>query len=173
MKTLLFPSLLWAVLCTQVFAQDPAIPSTPNEKSGPLQQAAAEPFYDMLDESLFPPAYPGGEAALLAYLEQNIRYPAQAKAANIQGVVALTFIVEKDGMVNQVAIVKDIGGGCAEEAARVVSVMPNWRPGTVEGKPVRVKFTLPVRFRLEGVEPKETVKKKKWWQREALFGENR
>ncbi len=190
MKTPFLSILFWATFFLPTYAQNPAnTPTTSNENTGPLQlvkdiadpgttpglvrpDTGSAPTFDMFDKNLFPPAYPGGEQALNAYLAQNIRYPPRAIKDNIQGVVVLTFIIEKDGMINQAAIVKDIGGGCGEEAARVVSVMPNWRPGTVDGNPVKVRFTLPVRFRLEGVAPRPVTEKKKWWQREALLESN-
>jgi protein TonB len=79
-----------------------------------------------------------------------------ARANNIQGTVAVTFIVNKDGSVSSGEIIRDIGGGCGQEVLRVLSLMPDWVPGEVDGLPVKVRFTLPVRFRLEG----DTKKKK-------------
>ncbi len=107
-----------------------------------------EKTYEMFDIQK-PPSYPGGEAELLKYLAQNIKYPPLARENNIQGVVALTFVVGKDGSVRDVTIVKDIGGGCGKEAVRVVETMPKWIPGEANGNPVKVRFTLPVRFKLE------------------------
>ncbi len=96
-----------------------------------------------------PPSFPGGEKDLLKYLAENIKYPPLARETGIQGTVALTFIVEKDGRVSDVQVVKEIGGGCGKEAMRVVQSMPTWIPGENNGHPVKVRFTLPVRFRLE------------------------
>lgn len=96
-----------------------------------------------------PPSFPGGEKDLLKYLAENIKYPPLARETNIQGTVALTFIVGKDGRVSDVQVVKEIGGGCGKEAMRVVQSMPTWIPGENNGHPVKVRFTLPVRFRLE------------------------
>jgi periplasmic protein TonB len=95
------------------------------------------------------PSFPGGEAELMKYLSENIKYPAIARENNIQGTVALSFIVEKNGSLSNVKILKDPGGGCGKEAVRVLETMPRWTPGEANGNPVRVKFTLPVRFRLE------------------------
>ena len=95
------------------------------------------------------PAFPGGENDLLKYLAENIKYPPLARENNIQGTVAITFIVEKDGRISNAQIVKEIGGGCGKEAMRVVQSMPNWIPGEASGHPVKVRFTLPVRFRLQ------------------------
>ena len=96
-----------------------------------------------------PPSFPGGEAKLLQFLADNIQYPLAAIRKNIQGTVAMTFVVEKDGAVTNATVVKDIGKGCGEEALRVVNAMPLWTPGLVDDEPVKVRFTLPVRFRLE------------------------
>jgi TonB family protein len=102
------------------------------------------------------PSYPGGNKALLHFLASNIVYPDSARAKNVQGIVAATFVIAKDGSLTDAAIIRDIGGGCGEEVLRVLSLMPKWTPGQVDGKPVKVRFTLPVRFRLEG----DTKKKK-------------
>jgi periplasmic protein TonB len=96
------------------------------------------------------PSFPGGDSELMKYLAENIKYPAIAKENNIQGTVALSFVVEKNGSLSNIKILKDPGGGCGKEAQRVLESMPRWTPGEANGNPVRVKFTLPVRFRLEG-----------------------
>ncbi|MCP4550924.1 MAG: M56 family metallopeptidase [Bacteroidetes bacterium] len=96
------------------------------------------------------PEYPGGEDARIAFLGSNIKYPAAARKAGIQGVVYVTYVVEKDGSIKDARIVRGIGGGCDEEAVRVINAMPNWIPGTQRGKAVRVQFNLPIRFTLDG-----------------------
>jgi protein TonB len=95
------------------------------------------------------PEFPGGEEALMNYLTSNIRYPEQAKELDIQGTVIIEFVVETDGSVTNVVVKRGIGGGCDEEAVRVVKSMPKWKPGKQRGKPVRVRYTLPVRFQLK------------------------
>lgn len=92
------------------------------------------------------PEYPGGEEALMKYLSENIKYPEKAKEMKIEGKVFVSFVVQKDGKVADVVVLKGIGGGCDEEAVRVVSAMPNWSPGYQKGKPVNVKYTLPISF---------------------------
>ncbi|HAJ98637.1 MAG TPA: energy transducer TonB [Bacteroidales bacterium] len=92
------------------------------------------------------PSFPGGEEARLRFLSENIRYPQMAREAGIQGTVFLTFVVERDGSVTDVRIVRGIGGGCDEEAVRVVRNMPRWTPGRQRGQPVRVQFNMPIRF---------------------------
>jgi protein TonB len=107
-----------------------------------------EKTYELFDIQK-PPSFPGGEKALMEYLARNIQYPALARENNIQGTAALTFVVNKDGSISEVKIVKDPGGGCGKEAERVVKGMPKWTPGEANGNPVKVRFTLPVRFKLE------------------------
>ncbi len=94
------------------------------------------------------PQFPGGEEALYKYLVENLTYPQTAKEKGIQGKVWITFVVEKDGSITDVRIMRDIGGGCGEEAMRVVRNMPKWKPGKQNGVLVRVQFNLPVSFTL-------------------------
>ena len=95
------------------------------------------------------PMFPGGTSELMRYLATNIKYPPYAKEAGIQGRVFINFIVETDGSITNVKILRGIGGGCDEEAIRVVKNMPKWKPGMQRGKPVRVPFNLPVKFTLQ------------------------
>ena len=83
------------------------------------------------------------------YLYANIKYPQVAKENNITGRVYLTFVVEKDGSIANPKILRDIGGGCGNEALRVIKSMPKWSPGKQRGKAVRVQFNLPVVFDLQ------------------------
>lgn len=96
------------------------------------------------------PSFPGGEIARMKFLQDNIRYPLMAKESGIQGTVHLTFVIERDGSVTDVKLLRGIGGGCDEEAIRVVKNMPRWEPGRQRGKPVRVQFNLPIKFNLGG-----------------------
>ena len=96
------------------------------------------------------PSFPGGESALFEYLQNNIAYPQMAKESNIQGTVFVTFVVEPDGFISNVKVLRGIGGGCDNEAIRVVRKMPRWAPGKQRGKPVRVQFNLPIKFVLQG-----------------------
>ncbi len=127
----------------------PAIEENPSELQVIEEpKVVEEKTYEMFDIQK-PPSFPGGEAELMKFLNKNIEYPALAKENNIQGVAVLTFVVNKDGSVSDVAIVKEIGGGCGKEAVRVVKTMPKWSAGEANGHPVKVRFTLPVRFRLD------------------------
>ncbi len=95
------------------------------------------------------PEFPGGPQAMMEYIARNIRYPAMARESGIQGRVFVNFVVERDGSVTNVRVLRGIGGGCDEEAIRVVEAMPNWTPGRQRGQAVRVSFNLPVRFTLQ------------------------
>lgn len=95
------------------------------------------------------PEFPGGLDALSKFIADNIKYPQLAKENNITGKVFVSFVVEKDGRVGQVKILRDIGGGCGNEAVRVVKMMPKWKPGKQRGKAVRTQFNLPVNFDLQ------------------------
>ncbi len=95
------------------------------------------------------PEFPGGESALYKFLAKNIEYPQIANEGGIQGRVFVTFVVEKDGSITDVRVLRGIGGGCDEEAIRVVKSMPKWKPGKQRGKPVRVQYNLPIKFTLE------------------------
>lgn len=95
------------------------------------------------------PSFPGGDDALYKYLADNLRYPREAREAGIQGRVFVSFVVEKDGSISNVKVLRGIGGGCDEEAVRVVLGMPKWIPGKQRGIPVRVQFNLPIKFTLQ------------------------
>lgn len=92
------------------------------------------------------PEFPGGDAALMKYLSENTIYPATARETGISGTVYITFVIETDGSVSSIGILRKVDGGCTEEAIRVVSEMPRWTPGKQRGKPVRVRMNLPVKF---------------------------
>lgn len=95
------------------------------------------------------PGYPGGDLKMYEYLGKNIKYPQIARESGIQGRVFVNFVVEPDGSVSNVKVLRGIGGGCDEEAIRVVKSMPKWKPGKQRGKAVRVSYTLPVVFKLQ------------------------
>ncbi len=95
------------------------------------------------------PEFPGGAGELYKYLGQNIKYPPLAKESGIQGRVFVNFVVEPDGSISNVKVLRGIGGGCDEEAVRVVESMPSWKPGKQRGKAVRVSYNLPIKFTLQ------------------------
>ena len=95
------------------------------------------------------PEFPGGAEAMMNYIAKNVKYPEEAKEKNISGRVFVQFVIEKDGSVSNVKVLRSIGGGCDEESVRVVKAMPKWKPGTVKGQPVRVFYNLPLNFKLD------------------------
>ena len=95
------------------------------------------------------PEFPGGMQKLADYLAKNIKYPQMARESGIQGRVFVNFVVEPDGHVSNVNVMRSLGGGCDEEAMRVVKAMPKWKPGKQRGKAVRVSYILPVNFKLQ------------------------
>ena len=95
------------------------------------------------------PGFPGGEEKLFDYLRKNIKFPPVARENGIQGRVFVTFVVDKDGKVKDVKILRGIGGGCDEEALRVIRSMPDWTPGRQNGRSVSVQYNLPVNFTLK------------------------
>jgi len=104
-------------------------------------------------------SFPGGVDARMKYLRENITYPKLAKESGIQGTVYLKFVVEKDGSITNVKVLRGIGGGCDEEAMRVVKNMPKWNPAKQRGKPVRVQFNMPIKFVLSGGKTKKLSKR--------------
>jgi len=95
------------------------------------------------------PSFPGGPSALMQYLNSNIKYPVVAEENGVQGRVVCTFVVEKDGSITDVRVVKSVDPSLDKEAVRVVKGMPKWIPGKQNGSAVRVKYTVPVTFRLQ------------------------
>ncbi|MFI5150966.1 MAG: energy transducer TonB, partial [Bacteroidia bacterium] len=94
------------------------------------------------------PEFPGGEAALMKYLGENIKYPNMEKDNGVQGMVVLTFVVDQSGKISDIKTLKGVKGGpnLEKEAMRVVKTMPAWKPGKMNGKSVKVQFNLPVSF---------------------------
>jgi TonB family protein len=95
------------------------------------------------------PEYPGGDEARLNFFRENMVYPTEAKEKGIQGRVYVSFVVDKDGSITDVTVLRGIGGGCDEEAVRVVKMMPKWKPGEQRGERIRVSYSLPIKFSLD------------------------
>ena len=110
------------------------------------EEVAEAEIFTVVEEA---PSYPGGDEARIRFLQENIKYPQMARESGIQGTVYVTFVVEKNGSVTDVKVLRGIGGGCDEEAIRVIQAMPPWNPGKQRGKPVRVQFNMPIRFVLQ------------------------
>ena len=120
-------------------------PESP-EVEEPPAQLTNDDIFSFVEKT---PEFPGGQSAMLQFLAQNIQYPEDARKNGIQGRVALSFVVEKDGSLSTIQVLRDIGGGCGQEAVRIVKMMPKWTPGMQRNRPVRVKYTLPVSFKLD------------------------
>jgi periplasmic protein TonB len=115
---------------------------------GAVVEAAPEPekVFTVVEQQ---PEFPGGTSEMYKYLGKNIRYPSAASRANVSGKVFMTFVVNTDGSITDVSVLKGLGFGCDEEAMRVVKGMPKWKPGKQSGRAVRVKYNLPINFQLE------------------------
>jgi len=120
-----------------------------------LKEAVAQPepkpevenkVFDVVEQM---PSFPGGQAALMDYLSNNVKYPVVAQENGVQGRVVVSFDVEKDGSITDVKVVKSVDPSLDKEAARVVKSMPHWIPGKQNGSAVRVKYNVPVSFRLQ------------------------
>ena len=107
------------------------------------------------------PEYPGGKKALYAYMGNNIKYPEDAKEKGIQGTVYVSYVVEKDGGVSHVKILRGVSESLDKEALRVVKSMPNWKPGKQKGQAVRVQYNLPIKFTLDNEDDKKKEEEKK------------
>jgi len=139
-----------------IFNQDDLNKKTVNEavaveevveapKEEVIEVEEAKPIFTIVEEM---PSFPGGEGELAKFLGANIVYPQIAKESAIQGTVYVSFVVDSKGKVTDVKVLRGIGGGCDEEALRVVRMMPSWRPGKQNGQSVRVQFNMPIRFTL-------------------------
>ncbi|WP_080058008.1 energy transducer TonB [Spirosoma aerolatum] len=95
------------------------------------------------------PAFPGGSKSLTGYLQAMVRYPSTAQKEKIKGRVFVSFIVEKDGSLTDIRLLKELGYGCDEESIRAVQAMPCWEPGKQSGEPIRVKYYLPIAFGMD------------------------
>jgi periplasmic protein TonB len=94
------------------------------------------------------PEFPGGIQQFVGFLSSNIHYPVAARKKGIQGRVIITFIIEKDGSLSNIKVARGIGGGCDEEALRVMNLSPKWKPGMQNGQAVRVAYSVPISFTL-------------------------
>lgn len=111
--------------------------------SGNGNNSEAQTFAEVM------PEFPGGMAALLAYIQKNLRYPALAREDGIEGKVVIRFIVNTLGEIEGAKVERAVGGGCDKEALRVVNGMPKWKPGKQNGHNVKVYYTLPITFKLQ------------------------
>ena len=110
------------------------------------EEVVEQEIFQIVEEM---PSFPGGEGKLMEYVAKNIKYPQIARETGIQGRVFVGFVVEPDGSISNVKLLRGIGGGCDEEAMRVIKSLPKWKPGKQRGKPVRVSYQIPVLFKLQ------------------------
>jgi protein TonB len=110
------------------------------------EEVASEPEIFTVVEEM--PSFPGGDQELLKFMAENTKYPPLARENGLQGIVVVTFVVDERGKIDKVQVLRGIGGGCDEEAIRVVKAMPQWKSGKQRGMPVRVQYNLPFRFTL-------------------------
>jgi len=117
----------------------------------PIKDYKKEEIPDDIDYVPFPSkkaVFPGGMSAFYQYLKENLKYPEVAKSLGIKGKVYIEFTIEKDGSITNVHLQRGIGGGCDEEAIRVIKQSPNWIPAKQQERPVRYKMTIPINFML-------------------------
>jgi TonB family protein len=127
--------------------------STVNDKANISSETAILPPQQK-DNKIFTvveqaPSYPGGVDKFYQFLQHNIKYPAAAREKKVEGKVFITFVVEKNGSLSNLKIVRDIGSGCGAEAIRVMKLSPKWIAGVQNGHKVRVQYTLPISFTLK------------------------
>ena len=124
----------------------PPPPPLPIERQSGSKNLGNKPIFTAVEEN---PEFIGGRVEMYKYLGENIQYPAAAQRANVSGRVFVKFIVEEDGSIGDVVVMKGIGFGCDEEAIRVVKSMPKWKPGVQNGKNVRVYYNMPIVYKLD------------------------
>lgn len=127
------------------------------EVEGPTEIVFEEPVQEVVVEEdenkIFTvveqqPEFQGGYEAMMNFIKKNMRYPASARRMGVDGTVYVSFVVSKDGSISEVKTIRGISADCDQEAMRVVSMMPAWKPGKQNGKPVFVRFVLPIKFKL-------------------------
>ena len=146
------PVLAFLALGTQMVTIEQAEASTATEVAPPPTVDKASRHVDVL------PEFPGREKAMKQWIAQNIQYPKEAAKANIEGSVIVSFLVEKDGSISNVEVIKSVHELLDKEALRVVNAMPKWKPGMEKGQPVRARFCVPISFKSQqSAEDKEEV----------------
>lgn len=110
-----------------------------------IEEEKADQIFDVVETQ---PNPPGGMSGWNKYLSNNLKYPTQARRMGVEGTVIVVFVINTDGSIQDVEVLRGIGGGCDEEAVKVVTKAPKWEPGKQRGKPVRTRMRLPIRFKL-------------------------
>jgi periplasmic protein TonB len=139
-------TLLLANACTNESEKAETIKQEASQSARLDESMDDEQVYTVVENH---PEFNGGLPAMYEFLGVNIKYPEAAAKANVQGKVFVTFVVGSDGAVRDVKVLKGLGYGTDEEAVRVVKAMPNWKPGSQDGKKVAVKYNLPISFQLD------------------------
>lgn len=152
-ETVLIDMLETEMASTEITQGDVALPASAFTGESPAVLVPAEDrvggeseVFVVVEEM---PRFPGGDQALLNYLSENLRYPSLAIESKIQGLVVVQFIIDEFGQISGPVVLRGIGGGCDEEALRVIQKMPAWKPGKQRNRPVKVRYNLPVRFQLK------------------------
>lgn len=119
-----------------------------DSRKGPVYMQSEEEEVFTIVEKM--PQFPGGQENMYTFLKNNLQYPADAKQKNLEGTVYITFVIDKDGSLENIKVLRGVKNAPSldEEAARVIGKMPKWIPGTQNDKPVRVQFNLPIKFSL-------------------------
>ena len=137
-----FVLALTLAVATLAAAQTPRVTENEGQQTATVDE---EPIFVEVDQD---PEYPGGIEALYQFIASNIKYPGGPETC-VTGRVIVSFVIEKDGSITNAKVVRDIAEGFGDEALRVVKLMPKWKPGRQNGKPVRVQFNLPVNFSMK------------------------
>ena len=127
-------------------------PALQDKKVKPATQIKSVPDSIIFEVAEEMPEFPGGQKALMEYINRNLKYPAEAHAKGIQGRVIVTFVIQKDGSIADTEVARSVDPNLDKEAVRIISSMPKWKPGKQRGQAVNVKFTVPLMFRLSNPE---------------------
>lgn len=131
---------------TEDAKEEVVAPVSPEAKEAPADSTAKEEVFMVVEQM---PEYPGGMKEMLKFLQENVKYPENAMKNNVQGRVIVQFVVEKDGTPTEFKVLRSVDPDLDAEALRVMKAMPKWKPGMQKGQVVRVKFTVPVSFKLQ------------------------
>ena len=131
-------------------ASDNAVPSLVSPEPTPIP---ANTIYTVVEQM---PEFPGGDDAMMKFIQRNIKYPDMERESDIQGRVVIGMVVNQDGSLSDIVVKKGVSSGIDKEALRVVRLMPQFKPGKQSGKPVRVRYLIPIMFKLASPEPPKT-----------------
>lgn len=132
-------------LDTEITQETVVAPPAPPVEAAPAPVEEVEEIFQVVENQ---PEPVGGMGAFMQYLQKNLKYPEQARRMNVEGKVFVQFVIDKDGSPTDITVLKGIGSGCDEEAIRVIKNMPKWTPGKQRGRPVKVRMSLPIVFKL-------------------------